>query len=168
MHSCPLSLGRWLALPLLAGLAQAALAACPSWPTAERYEVLAGGAEVRDTRTGLVWARCSVGQAWSGSTCTGSATGFTHEAALAFASTQSGWRLPNRRELSSLADKGCLNPAIDGAAFPSTPSSIYWSSSPYVGNASSAWYVSFSYGGDVNDSGRLNSSFAVRLVRASQ
>ena len=153
----------WL-LALLASPVWVAQAACPTWPTAERFTL--NGAEVTDKRTGLVWARCSVGQSWSGSTCTGSATALTHEAALQHAATQSGWRLPNVKELASLADKGCINPAIDAGAFPAAPSALYWSSSPLAGGTSSAWGVHF-YDGSVGLPYRGNAN-QVRLVRASQ
>lgn len=151
-------------MALLVGWMTEAQAACPSWSTLDRFTL--NGAEVTDKRTGLVWARCSVGQTWNGSTCSGSASTYTHEAALAYAQSQSGWRLPNRRELFSLADRGCASPAIDGMAFPNTPSSLYWSSSPSVGNSSYAWYVSF-YDGYVYYGNRYY-GYAVRLVRASQ
>jgi hypothetical protein len=158
---------------LAASLSAAALsahAACPSWPTADRFTI--SGDEVTDKRTGLVWKRCSEGQTLSGSSCTGTAASYTHEQALAraksanTADSPTGWRLPNVKELASLADKGCQSPAIDSTAFPSTPSSWYWSSSPYVGYSASAWFVRF-FNGDVNSYGRGYGS-RVRLVRASQ
>ena len=152
-------------LALILGLAcTAAQAACPSTPTASRFSFNAAGDEVTDSKTGLVWARCSVGQVWSGSACTGSATARTHEQALAQVAT--GWRLPNVKELTSIADKGCQRPAIDSAAFPPTSIQLYWSSSPYVGGTSGAWGVDF-YDGILFNYGR-NGTYAVRLVRASQ
>ncbi len=160
LASCPLA--------AVLTLAVTAQAACPTTPG----RFAASGAEVADSRTGLIWQRCSAGQSWSGSTCTGSANTYTHEQALTFAKTQNtadsptGWRLPNVKELSSLADKGCRNPAIDGTAFPDTPLSDYWSSSPYVGNSSYAWSVEFR-NGYVSNFGR-NSNLAVRLVRNIQ
>ena len=153
---------------LAGGVAAQVGATCPSWPTAERFEFVANGAEVRDKHTGLVWARCSVGQVWSGGTCIGSTSGFAHEAAVAYAATQSGWRLPNRRELFSVADKGCWGPSIDITAFPATPSTYFWTSSPYVGRSLEAWGVIFDGGIVNNHYGGRGSSFAVRLVRASQ
>jgi len=114
-----------------------------------RFSYNVDGAEVTDSRTGLVWQRCSAGQAWSGSTCTGTTSAFTHEAALAYAQTQTGWRLPNVKELSSIADKTKSNPAIDSTAFPATVVDWYWTSSPYVGIAGYAWSVFFDYGGVV-------------------
>jgi hypothetical protein len=138
----------------------AANAACPS--LAGRFT--ANGAEVTDSRTGLIWARCSAGQSLSGTACTGTANTYTHEQALSYAASQSGWRLPNVKELASLADKGCQNPAIDSTAFPNTVSSGYWTSSPYVGYSSVAWNVYF-FNGDVNGYGFRSSGYYVRLVR---
>lgn len=148
---------------------------CSTWSTAERFTL--SGDEVTDKRTGLTWKRCSEGQSWSGSTCTGTVTALTHEEALMLAKTANssqsatGWRLPNVKELASLADKGCLSPAIDPAAFPATPSVKFWSSSPYVGNPSRAWFVNFIDGfvGDFNENlSRLNVDHRVRLVRSNQ
>jgi len=56
-----------------------------------------------------------------------------------------GWRLPNIYELIDLGWKG------------------YWSSSPYAGNATSAWDVNFSEGGGSTLAKSV--SFYVRLVR---
>jgi Protein of unknown function (DUF1566) len=135
------------------------------------FTVSADGQEVTDTKTGLIWRRCAEGMIASAGTCTGTASTFTHEAALTRASTQAtatgvAWRLPNVKELSSIADKSRSNPAIDTTAFPATPASYFWSSSPYVGDAGYAWGVGFG-SGYVYGNGR-NSSGYVRLVRAGQ
>jgi hypothetical protein len=58
----------------------------------------------------------------------------------------SDWRLPNRFELESLTSIDRYNPAIDTAFFPNTPSSWFWSSSPYAGSPYNAWLVTFDYG----------------------
>lgn len=135
------------------------------------YTVSVDGQEVTDSRTGLIWRRCAEGMTASGGTCNGTAGTFTHEAALQRATAQvasSGvaWRLPNVKELSSIADKSRLNPAIDTTAFPATPSGVFWSSSPYVGNSDIAWGVHF---GDGYVSYNFRSYyFLVRLVRAGQ
>lgn len=153
----------------LAALATAALLLASATAQAQaRYTYSTAGDEVTDTQTGLTWRRCSEGQVWSGSTCTGAAATYTHEQALARATAQagtSGWRLPNVKELASIADKARTAPAIDTTAFPATPSHWYWSSTPYAGGASNAWLVSF-YDGyasyDYRGSGYL---ILVRLVR---
>jgi hypothetical protein len=71
--------------------------------------------------------------------------------------------LPNVKELSSITDKTRVSPAIDVTAFPATPSSRFWTSTPYAGNAASAWYVGFgnAYVYGYSRSGTVQ----VRLVR---
>jgi Protein of unknown function (DUF1566)/Bacterial Ig-like domain len=136
---------------------------------ARSFTISANGQEVTDESTGLIWRRCAEGMNWNGSTCAGAALGYTHEAALVFANTQSvvgGWRLPNVKELASLVNKSLIGPAIDTTAFPATPSSYLWSASPYPFASNYAWSVNFGFG---NTGGALRtSSFHVRLVRAGQ
>jgi Protein of unknown function (DUF1566) len=76
--------------------------------------------------------------------------------------------LPTADELQGLVDYGVAyaGPTIDAAWFPNTQATDFWSSSPYVGNASRAWNVNF-VSGSVNDTYR-NGTFYVRLVRAGQ
>jgi hypothetical protein len=132
-----------------------------------RYELQNSGAEVWDKQTDLIWQRCSLGQSWDGSTCTGAATRHTWQQALEAAKAAGGgWALPNKRELSSLVERGCYNPAINNMAFPNTPSSWYWSSSSVAGYGGYAWYVHFYDGYD--GYGHKYSGYYVRLVRARQ
>jgi hypothetical protein len=77
------------------------------------------------------------------------------------------WRLPKLEELHSLVDYGVVvDKTIDANVFPNTSLAVYWSSSPYAGNAGVAWGVLF-YNGSVGSDDR-SSNDAVRLVRASQ
>ena len=135
------------------------------------FTVSADGTEVTDGRTGLVWRRCAEGMAVTGGTCTGTASNFTHEAALTRAgaqatSTSVAWRLPNVKELASIVDRSKSNPAIDSVAFPATPAIAFWSSSPIVGYADIAWLVYFGVG--VVSYSYRDSPLPVRLVRAGQ
>ena len=138
------------------------LLAAPAFAQA-RFVPSADGAEITDAKTALVWRRCSEGQSWSGGICAGAAATYTHEQALVQAQSQAGWRLPNAKELASIVDRSRVSPAIDGTAFPGTPSNWYWTSSPYVGGSANAWGVSF-YDGYVNYYNRYYGSY-VRLVR---
>ena len=139
----------------------------PVAASAQPFVISTDGSEVTDQKTGLIWRRCAEGMQVSGGTCTGTALSYTHEAALQHAAAvASPWRLPNIKELSSIVDKSRSNPAIDATAFPATPASFFWSSSPYVGNPANAWVVDF-YDGYVNGISRGGSNY-VRLVRAGQ
>ena len=117
---------------------------------------------VVDTNSGLTWRRCAEGQVWNGNTCTGIALTYTYQAALARATSQAPWRLPNRYELFSIVDKSVKNPAIDSTAFPATSASYFWSSSPGGENPTLAWVVGFS-GGDSSYAARTD-TYPVRLM----
>ena len=79
----------------------------------------------------------------------------------------SDWRLPTKKELESLVETGCANPAINTTLFPNTPSSWNWNSTPLnAAYPANAWFVAFDYG---NDSVVVKTHDAVvRLVRGGQ
>jgi len=60
------------------------------------------------------------------------------------------WRIPNVRELQSIADYGGNTPAID-PSFGPTAMSDYWSSTTYASVPSFAWSVGFGVGNVVTD-----------------
>ena len=105
------------------------------------------GTEVTDQATGLTWRRCAEGKVFTGVTCTGTATQFTHEAALQFAIGQRNWRLPNIKELSSIADRALESPALDPSAFPGVPTAGSGRRLPTHLASANAWIVSFVDGG---------------------
>lgn len=127
-----------------------------------------GDGTVTDTETGLMWAKCPQGR--TGTTCaSGILQSLNWEDALlsAEASTLAGygdWRMPNIKELSSIAELRCGNPAANLAVFPNTPNTEMWSSSPSASNASAAWTVQFITGDSQSVYGR-HEIHAIRLVR---
>ena len=131
-----------------------------------------GDGTVTDKVTALQWKRCSEGQTWSGGTCIGNATYYTWQQALQLAdgasfAGKSDWRLPNIKELASIVEQACYDPAIDLVVFPGTPVwPQFWSSSPYADGAGHAWIVYFNYGYDGAYS-KYN-AYQVRLVRGGQ
>jgi hypothetical protein len=160
----------------------AGMAGGPDASSNERYRFVGKDQDiVEDSSTGLQWMRCSLGQTWNGATCTGEAKEYTLDEAQRIA--PAGWRLPTTEELASLVycssgkpaywkpgSGGCKGaygrPTIWSAAFPNTPASWFWSSSPLAGYAGFAWSVIF-------DSGRVGNSYEpaplyVRLVRSGQ
>ena len=122
---------------------------------------------VNDAWTGLQWRRCEQGRTWDGAKCTGNTTVFLHEPALEHARQQTGWRLPNIKELTSITD---LNSPYDGfidpLAFPSAQRDTFWSSSPYGANVSSAMTVNINTGSVSNFTRHISTNdFGIRLVR---
>ncbi|MFZ5775746.1 MAG: DUF1566 domain-containing protein [Thermodesulfobacteriota bacterium] len=108
-----------------------------------------GDGTVTDPETALTWKRCSEGQTWTGTTCSGEASTYTFAEANAVAVSFAGytdWRLPNARELQTLAKKQQHLPAIDTAAFPNTPSFSFWTSTLLALSPEVAWLVHFSNG----------------------
>jgi hypothetical protein len=133
-----------------------------------------GNGTVTDTKTDLVWKKCTEGL--SGANCdSGGAGGFTWKTALqqpgvvngggGFAG-QTDWRLPNIKELRSIVEAKCVNPTINLTRFPNTPSSFVWSGSPNTDYSCYAWGVDF-YGGYSGYDYR-DYNFQVRLVRGGQ
>lgn len=146
---------------ILGGAALPALADCPS---SAPGRFVPNGAKVTDMKTGLVWARCSVGQYWDGTTCSGQVKGMNLQSALAYAADQEGWRLPNAKELFSIVDKGCVNPAIDEQIFPNTKEDMYWTSTPCTSKSDDTCFIDFETG-VLFPIGLSHIHRAIRLVR---
>jgi hypothetical protein len=83
---------------------------------------------------------------------------------LSQANSQTGWCLPNAKELSSIVKTTNINPKIDTTACPAMKSSFYWMATPVARNSANALSIDFSYGGMSASEARLN-SLKVRLVR---
>ena len=138
-----------------------------------------GDGTVTDTKTGLMWKRCSEGL--SGDNCEkGKAKIYQwNEAVRRFKNVKyagyADWRLPSIDKLKTLVycskgkDKegdcndGSEEPTINQQAFPNTKQWFYWSGSPDANLSVGAWGVFFNYGGSYP--GSRNFSSAVRLVR---
>jgi len=73
------------------------------------------------------------------------------------------WRLPNIKELQSIADYTRYNPAIDTSKFTNTAYNYYWSSTTRSNNTSSAWVVYF-YNANSFNSNKTNTNY-VRCIR---
>jgi len=168
----------WLPLvwPLLALGAGGALAeqvckydSIPATAPASRFTDNGDGT-VTDQASGLQWKRCSEGQTWNGSTCVGTLNGYTWQKALQHANTatyagKDDWRLPNIKELASIVEGACSNPAIDLAAFPGTTSNVFLSSSPQ--HETNGVGEVFFYYGHIGTTNKANPD-VVRLVRNGQ
>jgi hypothetical protein len=124
-----------------------------------------GDETVIDTSTGLMW---EVKTDDGGSRDRDKY--YTWEEALSYCEDLSlegynDWRLPDINELQSIVDYNQYDPSID-PVFLNTVSSLYWSSTSYVGNPHIAWTVHFNHG-SMNH--YLKSSYYyVRAVRGGQ
>lgn len=170
-----------LTLLLAAGLSSQAGQVCDgvaghalSSPTS-RFEDHGDGT-VTDRESRLMWLHCSAGQAWSAATgCTGEVERHTWASALRLADelnldgryAYSDWRLPQLRELATIAERRCANPRINLAVFPGTPAARYWSASARPdGGAPQA--LSLSFGADGVAWRSKDEANPVRLVRSAR
>lgn len=131
---------------------------------------VARGSEVLDTRTGLIWQRCSDGQSWDASaqTCAGTAKRYEwltamDRAKVLSAATGQKWRLPNLKEMSSIVDEARSNPAMDPVVFPATPTTSFWVSNHSSNLLGEPW-LHWSGDGYI-DTSYATFKYAVRFVR---
>ncbi|MET0232354.1 MAG: DUF1566 domain-containing protein [Rhodanobacteraceae bacterium] len=128
---------------------------------------------VSDSRTGLMWDQCLLGQDHANA-CAGPGDPYTWQQGLAAAESldaqrwlgHDDWRLPNVRELRSLVERACVQPGIDTNVFLNAPTApAVLTSSTYPGLPSAVWVVGFDSGGYVATFGK-GLDHRVRLVRA--
>ncbi len=121
----------------------------------------------------MTWMRCSLGQEWSGMTCTGNATGYTWPAAQEAASklNQQGyggyndWRLPHIPELAMITERQCANPRTNIELFPNTPASFFWTATE---PADAGFAYALSFGPEGATFKKRKDELNVRLVRGGK
>ncbi len=172
----------WYCALMLACFSQQTIAACGApgdgfvspTPTADFIDHQDG--TVTHRNTGLMWQKCALGQTYTDGSCNGEATTYTLSTALDLAANYtaagySDWRLPNAKELYSIVDDSCANPALNTAIFPVTGlgnAMVFFSSTPHdyadrTANLEDFTMIDFkdgSYG-----PGAYTSKVLVRLVR---
>ena len=115
-----------------------------------------GDGTVTDSLTGLEWTKDA--NAAGGTK--------TWQGALDYVKTlntggHSDWRLPNSRELRSLAEYSRYNPALPQShPFTNVQSNYYWSSTSYAGSTANAWIVDM-FSGFVYDYNKTSNYYYV-------
>jgi hypothetical protein len=114
-----------------------------------------GSNMVTDHKTGLTWQQDEPGQ-------------MTWGAALSYCESHSqggysDWRLPNIKELESIAVYNVYNPTISVGFFPNTSSAFYWSSTTDAYYHYAAWGVEFNTGHVLHNT--KDSNYYTRCVR---
>lgn len=142
-----------LAIGLIACCRLHAQAAAPPL----RYAIDAANGTVHDNRTGLTWQRASAPST------------YTWDQAKSYCTTLplagGGWRLPRYKEMLTLFDPAS-DPAIDTTAFPdTTASTTYWSITPYVGTADSAWPLTYGFALGFSSYFLTGTAYHARCVR---
>jgi hypothetical protein len=142
-------------------------AAAHSWAKAQEAAgvVAAGVSEGEATSATAPGAVASTSPSPSPSPSPSTPTTSTPASAPPKSSTPS-WRLPTHKELYTLVEKACRNPAINTVWFPATRDNFHWSASPLSDDDSFAWGVDFSDGRGGYDA--KVGAYSVRLVRAEQ
>lgn len=156
----------WVLCPLLLASNLAQAQSCDSSIEASTpatdFQFLPDG-EVKHLATGLVWPRCHDGQSWDDNGtpedyaddfCVGTATDYSWQDALnrvqQIKLTYPSARMPNIKELQSIIEYRCTQPAININVFPVFQSGVYtdvWTSSPSLSQGDRIWTVGFSAGG---------------------
>jgi len=109
--------------------------------TNQAYFLSNGDGTVTDLRFGLQWQICSWGQTYDNTD--GSCKGEPKQASTwadAIATqdeinrikpgNNDDWRLPNIKELQSIVERQCRQPAIKLSIFKGTANGVYWSNTP--------------------------------------
>ena len=122
-----------------------------------------------DLERQIEWLRCSVGQRWDGSKCSGNIVNLSLDIvpeAIKLANEQLGgkWRLPSKNELSSIVCKECPSPKINKEIFPNTDNAPYWTGDKSIYNSKFYVSVNFHTGFSFNRFSPIK-ELAVRLVR---
>lgn len=143
-----------------------------------------GNGTVTDNNTGLIWQKCSVGQN-NDAACSGTGAVYNwYQASGAYDATYNpdtfnicgslalaggGWRLPSKKELTSIIDYSIPypGPTIQQTMFPNTYSFYYWSSTADASSPSNAWYGGFN-GGLVYNGNKGSNTLYLRCVRGGQ
>lgn len=116
-----------------------------------------GDGTLTDTQSKLAWMRCSLGQTWSGTQCSGTSSLLTWQSAQEAADKlnqeggygrRTNWRVPHIPELAMIAERQCANPRINIVLFPATPADYFWTATTRRGPGMEAFAYVISFGAE--------------------
>jgi hypothetical protein len=129
---------------------------------------------ILDTHSGLIWKRCMEGL--TGEACDeGEQLKTSWLQALLYAEKISNnettplatnWRLPNIKELQSIVETQCEEPALNPFVFPNIPFENVWSSTPHSFYTDSSYYLQ--YQNSIIFYGSREQQLSLHLVRNCQ
>ncbi|BBN82866.1 hypothetical protein PA25_28510 [Pseudoalteromonas sp. A25] len=159
----------FLSIPSYAEQACVEKTVTPSTTPSERFTVNDNGT-VLDSKTGLMWQVCDFGQSFDNQTkqCNSAALQLNWQQALSAGKNSDyagfkDWHVPNVKELASILEHRCVEPAINLAVFTSAQSDNYWTSTTATSQVDHAWAYQFSDG--KNNLKAKTSDIFLRLVR---
>ncbi len=126
-----------------------------------------------DQKSQLMWMRCPLGQSWAAESCAGSAllaswqegTAAVEEINRSGSHFYNDWRVPNLRELATVAEPRCKAPRINLQVFPGTPPAAFWTGTASLKAPQMVYVLDFGDGG-VQPAFR-DSQLHLRLVRSA-
>ncbi len=135
-----------------------------------------GDGTVTDVRSKLMWMRCSVGQTWGDGHCAGDARALDLDRARATAAEVNrdgrfffnDWRVPQLRELATIAERECSAPRINLAVCPDTPAAAYWAATARAGSGREPLAYQLDFGADGIRYATADQASHVRLVRTDR
>ncbi|MBQ4849398.1 DUF1566 domain-containing protein [Pseudoalteromonas sp. MMG013] len=152
--------------------AQTCISTVVSTSPTERFSISTEGT-VTDSFTGLMWQRCNFGEVYNSGdqSCTGTAQQLNWQQALSAAVNDElgefkDWHVPNIKELASIVEFQCVEPAANITIFSGTLNENYWTSTTAITQIDHAWAYQFSDG--KNNIKAKTSDIFLRLVRYSK
>lgn len=169
-----MSINKLLAILVVTFYAGASFGYCTDLPATNPTEdfIDNGDGTVTHITTGLMWKRCPQGQEWADGQCNGNASPRSWQGSLQNAdgyeyAGHNDWRVPNIKELASIVEHRCSQPAVNPDVFATAQiTEPFISSTPLAQDPTKVWTVMLHLNGRmVNTYGKTSGQHYLLLVR---